>query len=216
MSHWSPYQPTADVPWNLSRVVHLHHRAGFAATWSEMQRDLGDGPVLAVTRLLNGTSRTEGVPENFDHLATVIRQAAVDSGNWYLSLRFGPDCLRNGMDPLSFIRYLSTVGDVVHLSTIINQIPELPQMDAESCYLGFEIVLKSAANKETIESVFEFVRDDSTIRIIAPNSRVDEYIEIINSLSEDHELLGEILVKSGVLTRHELDSCLQKQLQQRE
>ncbi|GGX47143.1 chemotaxis protein CheA [Undibacterium squillarum] len=143
-------------------------------------------------------------------------QAAVDSGNWYLSLRFGPDCLRNGMDPLSFIRYLSTVGDVVHLSTIITAVPELPQMDAETCYLGFEIVLKSAATKEAIESVFEFVRDDSTIRIIAPNSRVDEYIEIIKGLSEDHEMLGEILVKSGVLTRHELESCLQKQSRQRE
>ena len=143
-------------------------------------------------------------------------KAAVDSGNWYLSLRFGPDCLRHGMDPLSFIRYLSTVGDVVHLTSIISAIPELPQMDAESCYLGFEIVLKSAATKEAIESVFEFVREDSTIRIIAPNSRVDEYIDIINALPSDHELLGEILVKSGVLTRLELDSCLQKQALQRE
>jgi hypothetical protein len=28
----------------------------------------------------------------------------VDSGNWHLSLRFGADSLRDGMDPLSFIR----------------------------------------------------------------------------------------------------------------
>jgi two-component system chemotaxis sensor kinase CheA len=25
-------------------------------------------------------------------------------------MRFGPDVLRNGMDPLSFIRYLGTMG----------------------------------------------------------------------------------------------------------
>jgi two-component system chemotaxis sensor kinase CheA len=29
---------------------------------------------------------------------------------WHLSLRFGPDVLRNGMDPLSFLRYLALAG----------------------------------------------------------------------------------------------------------
>jgi two-component system chemotaxis sensor kinase CheA len=135
----------------------------------------------------------------------------VDSGNWYLSLRFGPDCLRNGMDPLSFIRYLSTLGDVVNLVTITDHLPAIEKMDAETCYLGFEVVLKSSATKEAIENVFEFVREESTIRIVPPNSKMDEYIDIINNLPDDNELLGEILIKSGVLTKHELDECLRLQ-----
>ncbi|MBC3807138.1 chemotaxis protein CheA [Undibacterium seohonense] len=137
----------------------------------------------------------------------------VDSGNWYLSLRFGSDCLRNGMDPLSFIRYLSTLGDVINLITITDNIPQLDQMDAESCYLGFEVVLKSSASKEAIENVFEFVREDSVIRIVPPRSKIDEYIDIINNLPNDDELLGEILIKSGVLTKHELEECLNLQKQ---
>jgi two-component system chemotaxis sensor kinase CheA len=84
-------------------------------------------------------------------------------------------------------------------------------MDAESCYLGFEVVLKSSATKEAIENVFEFVREDSTIRIVPPHSKIDEYIDIINNLPNDSELLGEILIKSGVLTKHELDECLRLQ-----
>ena len=32
--------PDEKAPWNLRRVVHLHRRAGFAATWDELQRDL--------------------------------------------------------------------------------------------------------------------------------------------------------------------------------
>jgi two-component system, chemotaxis family, sensor kinase CheA len=48
----------------------------------------------------------------------------IEIGNWHLSLRFGPDSLRNGMDPLSFIRYLSTLGEVVQITTIINGIPD--------------------------------------------------------------------------------------------
>ena len=37
---WAAYIPSDQSPWNLRRVVHLHRRAGFAATWSEIQRDL--------------------------------------------------------------------------------------------------------------------------------------------------------------------------------
>ena len=34
-SPWAPYEPTPEAPWDLRRVVHLHRRAGFAATWAE-------------------------------------------------------------------------------------------------------------------------------------------------------------------------------------
>ncbi|HMC11207.1 MAG TPA: hypothetical protein VKH44_07945, partial [Pirellulaceae bacterium] len=62
MSTWATYQPSDAAPWNLQRVVHLHHRAGFSATWSELQRDLADDPQAAVSRLLDGKSRLDGVP----------------------------------------------------------------------------------------------------------------------------------------------------------
>nr|WP_315468211.1 chemotaxis protein CheA [uncultured Undibacterium sp.] len=148
-----------------------------------------------------------------EQLAHATGGGLVDSGNWYLSLRFDPDCLRNGMDPLSFIRYLSTLGDVVNLMTITDNIPDVDHMDAETCYLGFEVVLKSSATKEAIENVFEFVREGSVIRIVPPRSKIDEYIDIINNLPNDDELLGEILIKSGVLTKHELEECLRLQQQ---
>jgi two-component system chemotaxis sensor kinase CheA len=38
--------------------------------------------------------------------------AGQPSSDWLLSLRFGPDVLRNGMDPASFIRYLDTLGEI--------------------------------------------------------------------------------------------------------
>jgi hypothetical protein len=76
MAPWTPYQSTDAAPWNLQRVVHLHRRAGFGATWSEIERDLADGPQAAVSRLLEGKSRLEGVPDDFESLSTVIGQAA--------------------------------------------------------------------------------------------------------------------------------------------
>src|SRR5436189_5227031 len=78
---WDPYVPSPAAPWDLRRVVHLHRRAGFAATWSELQRDLKEGPEASVGRVLAGKARLEGVPADFDYIAAVIGDAAVASGN---------------------------------------------------------------------------------------------------------------------------------------
>jgi len=101
MSAWTPYQTTDAAPWNLQRVVHLHRRAGFSASWGEIQRDLADGPQGAVARLLEGKSRLEGVPDDFESLAGIIGQAAADSGSperlkawWLYRCLFSPHPLQ--------------------------------------------------------------------------------------------------------------------------
>jgi two-component system chemotaxis sensor kinase CheA len=124
---------------------------------------------------------------------------------WHISLRFGREVLRNGMDPLSFFRYLTRMGDIVDLTTLVDGIPAADDMDPESCYLGFEVSFRSQADKEEIESAFEFVRDDCVIRILPPRSKVSEYLQLVQDLPEDAMLLGEILVKSKALTQAELD-----------
>ena len=135
----------------------------------------------------------------------------VKSCNWHISLRFGPNVLRDGMDPLSFLRYLGTLGDVVSVNTLLDTMPDAAGMDPESCYLGLEMDFKSDADKEIIESVFDFVRGDSKIRILPPHCCVSEYVELISALPEDKVRLGELLVSSGALTQQELEEGLQIQ-----
>lgn len=137
----------------------------------------------------------------------------VETDNWHISLRFGTDVLRNGMDPLSFLRYLCTFGQIVNVASIIDNVPPLTLMDAESCYLGFEISFQTDADKATIEGAFEFVRDDCEIRILPPHSKIDEYIALINEAGDQEMLLGEILVKCGSLTQAELEQMLLQQTQ---
>ena len=81
MSAWAPYQPSDASPWNFQRAHHLHRRAAFGASWAEIDRDLINGPQDAVARLLEGKSRLEGVPEDFESLAAIIGQAAADSAS---------------------------------------------------------------------------------------------------------------------------------------
>ena len=138
---------------------------------------------------------------------------AVETDCWHISLRFGPDVLRNGMDPLSFLRYLGSIGRIERLETLTDTMPTAELMDPESCYLGFEISFSSNADKAAIERVFDFVRDECTLQILPPHSRLSDYIALISTLPEDAMRLGEILVKVGALTQAELDEGLQMQSQ---
>ncbi len=97
---WAPYTPDSQAPWDLRRVVHLHRRAGFAATWSEIQRDLNDGPEASITRLLEGKSRSCGVPLDFAAFADRLAERALAAtepgrlkGWWVYRMLFGPDPL---------------------------------------------------------------------------------------------------------------------------
>ncbi|MBU3057619.1 chemotaxis protein CheA [Pseudomonas indica] len=144
--------------------------------------------------------------------ANVERAAdTVGTDHWHISLRFGQDLLRNGMDPLAFVRYLATLGRIQHVVTLTDSLPGTDEMDPESCYLGFEIAFHSDADKATLEDVFEFVRDDSLIRILPPHSRTAEYQQLIQALPEEDMRLGEILVRCGTLTEAELAEVLRSQ-----
>jgi uncharacterized protein (DUF1800 family) len=97
---WAPYVPGPDAPWNLGRVVHLHRRAGFAATWGEIQRDLKHGPKASIDRVLAGKAVAAGGPEEFAKTADLLGESAVSSGDparlkawWVYRMLFGPDPL---------------------------------------------------------------------------------------------------------------------------
>ena len=130
---------------------------------------------------------------------------------WHISVRFGHDVLKNGMDPLAFLRYLLNLGEIAHMTTLTDALPDEADMNPELCYLGFEISFRSHATKEAIEKVFDFCRDDCDLHILPPNSKVVDFLQLIEGLPEETMRLGEILVKSGALTQEELDDGLRAQ-----
>ncbi len=143
-----------------------------------------------------------------NHPYTTEGGGAVETDLWHLSLRFGLEVLRNGTDPISFIRYLGTLGSIEHIVTLVDNLPALAEFNAESCYLGFEIGFKSEADKATIEGVFDFVREYSEIRILPPNSKIADYLKLIEALPGEDLKIGEILLSCGTLTERELSQIL--------
>jgi two-component system chemotaxis sensor kinase CheA len=166
---------------------------------------------LGAQELAKADAKPASVPVEFEHKFEKEGGGAVETDNWHISLRFGRNVMRNGMDPLSFIRYLATLGRIAHIVALADAVPALGEIDPESCYLGFEISFDSEASKAKIEGVFEFVREDSLIRILPPRSKIYEYIELIHDLKDENLLLGEILVNCGTLTEAELAGALRIQ-----
>jgi uncharacterized protein (DUF1800 family) len=97
---WAPFQPTAQEAWDLAKVAHLHRRAGFGATWSELQRDVQAGPAASVDRLLNPPAATTEETQILDGL----RQGVLSSNDserlkawWLYRILYDGDPLREKM-----------------------------------------------------------------------------------------------------------------------
>ncbi|MBS1198308.1 MAG: cheA1 [Proteobacteria bacterium] len=185
--------------------------ASGAANPNDQQKNTGDA-------LLDELAEYNGSPKPGN--SVVEHEAEVESSgggvfitdSWHISVRFGLNVLRGGMDPLSFLRYLASLGEILHITTLADAMPAGDEMDPESCYLGFEIRFQSRASKNDIERVFEFVRDECELRILPPNSKVGEYLQLIEDLPEDSMRIGEMLVRCGALTQSELDEGLVDQM----
>ncbi len=120
-NHWLSYAPDATAPWNLQRTVHLHRRAGFAGTWTELQRNLRDVPNAAIDRLLTGRALLHA-PAEFADTAELLAETAVAAGDinrlraaWFYLIVFGSNPLRERLTLFwhnHFATGYAKVGDV--------------------------------------------------------------------------------------------------------
>lgn len=207
-------QPSSElVELLLASADHLRSLVGCVERQAAPEAELlqaGAGLRARLQQALGQPPVSETAPVG-EAVVQVSGGGEMETDNWHISVRFGTDVLRKGMDPLNFLRYLGELGEVVHLTTLPDALPAAAEMDPESCYLGFEISYRTDADKARIESVFDFVRDDCILHIWPPHSKLADFIATIDALPEDNMRLGEILLKSGALTPRELEQGLQAQ-----
>jgi len=131
----------------------------------------------------------------------------VAGASWHVSARFAPDVLRHGMDPLSLLRYLATIGQVEAVAARWDAMPDAAEMDPEACHLGFELQLSGVAGRQQIEAAFEFVRDAGSIVVLEPHAALDEYAALLQLRAEPG--LGDALLQCCALTPDELEQALE-------
>ncbi|NKE67503.1 chemotaxis protein CheA [Ramlibacter sp. RBP-2] len=135
-------------------------------------------------------------------------------GAWHVSARFDPDVLRHGMDPLSFLRYLATLGEVRSVACLWDAMPDATAMDPQACYVGFELQLAGELERDAVEDAFEFVREDSSIVVLPPLAPLASWAGLLRERGEG-ERLEAALVASGALTPLELEQVLALQRRDR-
>ncbi|OZA22986.1 MAG: chemotaxis protein CheA [Hydrogenophilales bacterium 17-64-11] len=176
------------------------------------QAAAGEAIAAALRSLLGGAAAADAaMPAVHEARLAASGGGLLEGDYWHLSIVFGREVLKNGMDPISFIRYLSTIGDIVSLRIDDSALPELNAIDPESCYLSFSIEFKSEADKKTIEDVFEFVREDCKLRIFPPPSHLAAFVDRLEHASGNTDMLGQLLIEAGILTGHELEDALASQ-----
>jgi two-component system chemotaxis sensor kinase CheA len=141
---------------------------------AELSAALGrylDEPSAATGPDETALSEPKPVPGSPSPAQQDAHDSAGGIAHWRIAVRFGQDVFRNGMDPLSFIRYLGTFGEIERVVTVADRLPALDALDAETCYLAFEIYFASEADRAAIEGAFEFVADDCMLDVARADER---------------------------------------------
>jgi two-component system chemotaxis sensor kinase CheA len=123
----------------------------------------------ASTEILAKLQKLTGLTHHKETQATPAKQetpaVAQDAArDWLIRFFPGPDLLRNGANPLMLLTELKQLGN---LRTTVNMaaIPPLDELDPQRCYIGWDMVLTTAAAREAIRDVFIFVEDSCELAI---------------------------------------------------
>jgi two-component system chemotaxis sensor kinase CheA len=130
---------------------------------------------------------------------------------------------QRGLDPLQILKELGNIGTLTQVTVDTSKLPELAVMDPEKCYLSWTMKLETVKDRQVLDSVFEFVREDSLLTISEQAvsgsefqvSRSTPQRETRNKQPEttdgEPKPIGEILVETGIVSRETLDHALAQQ-----
>jgi two-component system chemotaxis sensor kinase CheA len=140
---------------------------------------------------------------------------------WQIGADFGPETFRNGMDPLTILRYVAGLGRVHQVRCATGAVPALEDLDPECCRLGFRFLLDTGADAAAITAAFSFVQDDCQLSLqppapaAAPAATAAANTPAAAPSTDALPRLGELLVADGVATPDQVQTALQKQARQR-
>lgn len=109
-----------------------------------------------------------------------------------------PEIFSGGTNPVLLLNELREMGEC-SVTAYNADLPMLQDMNPESCYIFWDVVLTTDQDKNAIKDVFIFVEDDCELHI----EEIDD--------DEAEKRLGEILVKRGAVDAEDLNDALASQ-----
>jgi uncharacterized protein (DUF1800 family) len=134
---WEVYKPDRKNPWNMARVVHLHRRAGLAASWGELRRDLADGPEKSIARMLEGKQSASGEVADTANLLGDSATSSSEPGRlkawWIYRMLLGPDPLTERLT-LGWHNHFATSNDKIRNVVAMKRQNELFRKHARGAF----------------------------------------------------------------------------------
>lgn len=90
--------------------------------------------------------------------------AANPISHWHIDFRPYPQLFARGNDPLRMIRELATLGQV-SVTTNVDDLPTLAELDPQACHLGWQIDLEGATTEQAIRDVFDWATGECELEI---------------------------------------------------
>jgi two-component system chemotaxis sensor kinase CheA len=160
--------------------------------------------IAGLKRLLPGAGEMEASPATEAEASPPATDAAENDVTYRIRFTPEPDIFMTGTNPVSLLNELRQMGNckiVAHTCAI----PGLTDLEPESCYVYWDIILTTSQGKNAILDVFIFVEDDCELKIEA----IDDGGRLDSEAS--YKKLGEILVERGDLDSATMDAILSQQ-----
>ena len=83
---------------------------------------------------------------------------------WHIVFEPEAEMMKTGNDPLRIIRELDELGDM-HVTTRLDNLPGLDELNPEDCYLAWDIVLRGDVDENIIRDIFLWVEDECKLEL---------------------------------------------------
>lgn len=128
-------------------------------------------------------------------------EEAAEQLTWRIRFRPHEDFFQFGNNPLLQLDELDEMGTAKAFPHF-EDVPVLEDLDPESCYAWWDVLLSCAATEQEVHDVFLFVEDECDLQV----SAVDQGEGLDGE--ENYKKLGEILVERGDISAEELERVL--------
>ncbi len=120
--------------------------------------------ILVKVRHLTGKPEKQAVKEKTAVPETTSVEAAGPVREWSIHFAPGADFMMNGTNPLLLLQELRQMGGL-SVRASMAAIPPFGELDPERCYVSWEMVLATSAERDAIRDVFIFVEDSCELSI---------------------------------------------------
>ncbi|MBI3898641.1 MAG: chemotaxis protein CheA [Gammaproteobacteria bacterium] len=105
--------------------------------------------------------RAQALPDKPRAASTPV---AADASSWVIRFYPHPGLFHTGNDPLRLLRAIADLGQS-RTRTDLSRLPNWADLDPETCYLGWELVLQTPVPRAALDEVFAWVIGDCELEL---------------------------------------------------